>query len=227
MESEVIDASGKGPLRAIVADDDPFARRIIKEALQRADIVVIAEARNGREAVELTLHYRPDAVLMDVLMPEVDGVVATRSIVSKAPDQVVIVLSSSDNEDLALTSLRAGAVGFLSKNIDVDAVPRAVRGALNGEVAVSRRLTMRLVEQLRRVPEAARKMRPVKSPLTPREWEVLDLLAETMTTEEIARTLVLSSETIRSHVKNILRKLRASSREEAVVAAQRMRSGTS
>ena len=103
-------------------------------------------------------------------------------------------------------------------------LPRAVQGAAAGEAAISRKLGMRLIEQLRRAPEGRGGLRPVKSPLTPREWEVVDLLAETKTTDEIAELLVLSSETVRSHVKNILRKLDARSREEAVAAAQRMRS---
>jgi two-component system, NarL family, response regulator LiaR len=209
--------------RAVIADDDPFARRMIKEALQRADVVVIAEAQNGREAVELALHYRPDIVLMDVVMPELDGIAATRQIIKEAPDQVVVILTSADDDEMGLVGLRAGATGFLTKDLDVDVLPRALQGALSGEAAISRRLAMRLVEHMRRAPEGLGGLRPVKSPLTPREWEVIDLLAETKTTDQIAEVLVLSSETVRSHVKNILRKLDARSREEAVAIAQRMR----
>ena len=95
-------------------------------------------------------------------------------------------------------------------------LPQALRGAVDGEAVISRRLGRRLVEHIRRQPEGASGMRPVKSPLTPREWEVIDLLCEGKTTDQIAETLVLSTETVRSHVKNILRKLDARSREEAV-----------
>jgi DNA-binding NarL/FixJ family response regulator len=211
--------------RAIVADDDPLARKMIKDALQRADVVVIAEARNGREAVELALHYRPDVVLMDVVMPELDGVVATRRILKENPEQVVVFLTSANDDEMGLVGLRVGAAGFLTKDLDIEVLPRALRGALGGEAAISRRMAMRLVEQLR-VREVPTGMRPIKSPLTEREWEVVDLLSESMTTEEIARSLVLSSETVRSHVKHILRKLGVRSREEAVAAAQRMRGGT-
>jgi two-component system, NarL family, response regulator LiaR len=214
-------------LRAIIADDDPFARRTIRDALQRAGIVVIAEAQNGREAIELCLHYRPHVVLMDVVMPELDGIAATRRLVKEIPGQIVVILTSSDEEEMGMLGLRAGAVGFLTKDLDVDVLPQALRGALEGEAVISRRLGMRLVEQLRSAPTGARGLRPVKSPLTPREWEVIDLLDEGKTTDQIAETLVVSGETVRSHVKNILRKLEVGSREEAVAAARRMRGGPS
>jgi two-component system, NarL family, response regulator LiaR len=211
-------------MRVIVADDDPFARRMIKDALQRADVIVIAEAHNGHEAVELSLHYRPDVVVMDVVMPEIDGIAATRRILKEIPEQRIVILTSTDEEEeLGMLGLRAGAVGFLSKELDIDVLPRALRGALDGEAVISRQLSMRLVEHLRRSPEGASGMRPVKSPLTAREWEVIDLLYEGMSTEQIAGTLVLSTETVRSHIKNILRKLNAKSRSEAVSTAQRMR----
>ena len=211
------------PMRAIVADDDPFARRMIKDALQRAEVVVIAEAHNGYEAVELCMHYRPDVVVMDVVMPEIDGIAATRRILKEIPGQRVVLLTSTDEEEMGLLGLRAGAVGFLSKDLDIDVLPRALRGAVDGEAVISRRLGMRLVEHLRRAPEGTTGMRPVKSPLTAREWEVIDLLYEGMTTDQIADSLVLASETVRSHVKNIMKKLNARSRGEAVEAAQRMR----
>lgn len=210
-------------LRAIVVDDDPFARRMIKDSLQGAGMVVIAEAQNGREAVELTLFYHPDVVLMDVVMPGLDGVGATRQIVKELPEQVVVLLTSADEDEMGMLGLRAGAAGYLTKDVDINVLPQALRGAARGEAAISRRLGMRLVEQLRRAPEGTTGMRPVKSPLTAREWEVIDLLYEGGTTDQIAETLVLSRETVRSHVKNILRKLNARSREEAVTVAQRMR----
>jgi two-component system, NarL family, response regulator LiaR len=210
-------------VRAIVADDDPLARRMIKEALQRAGILVVAEAQNGREAVELCRYYTPDIMLMDVVMPGVDGIAATREILGTHPDQIVVILTSSDDDDMGVLGLRAGAAGFLSKDTDVDALPKALLGAAQGEAAISRRLAMRLVETVWRIPDATTGMRPVKSPLTAREWEVVDLLSEGKTTDEIAETLVLSRETVRSHVKNLLRKLDARSRGEAVAVAERMR----
>jgi len=212
-------------MRVIVADDDPFARRMIKDALQRANVIVVAEAHNGHEAVELCLHYEPDIVVMDVVMPEIDGIAATRRILKQIPDQPIVLLTSTDEEEMGMLGLRAGAVGFLSKDLDIDVLPRALQGALEGEAVISRQLGMRLLEQLRSSPQGGIGMRPIKSPLTAREWEVVDLLDQGLTTDQIAETLVLSSETVRSHVKNILRKLDARSRSEAVAAAQRMRRG--
>jgi two-component system, NarL family, response regulator LiaR len=212
-------------LRAVIADDDPFARRVIKDALQKAGVLVIAEARNGRQAVELTLFYRPDVVVMDVVMPELDGIVATRQIRKASPDQLVIVLTGAGEEDeeLGLQALRAGATGFLSKDLEIDALPRALEGVRAGEAAISRKMTRTLIERLRDAPSGSSGMRPVKSPLTAREWEVIDLLKATKSTDQIADELVLSTETVRSHVKNILRKLDVRSRDDAVIAADRMR----
>jgi two-component system, NarL family, response regulator LiaR len=220
------DHGGRDPdvqLRAIVADDDTFARRMVKDSLQRAGIIVVAEAHDGREAVELTLYYRPDILLMDVVMPRLDGIGATREIIKAIPEQVIVLLTSADEEEMGVLGLRSGASGFLTKDVNVSVLPRALERALDGEAVISRRLGMRLVEHLRRVPEGAPGLRPVKSPLTAREWEVVDLLYEGRTTDEIAATLVLSTETVRSHVKHILRKLGASSRAEAVALAQEMR----
>lgn len=219
------DAGNAGvALRAIVADDDPFARRVIKDSLQSAGIVVIAEARNGRQAVELVLYYRPDVVVMDVVMPELDGIVATRRIVKELPDQIVVILTGADDEaEIGMQALRAGATGFLSKDLDIDALPRALEGARTGEAVISRRMTKLLIEHIRKAPDSVSGMRPVRSPLTAREWEVLDLLRDGRSTEAIADHLVLSVETVRSHVKNILRKLEVRSREDAVAVAERMR----
>ena len=135
------------------------------------------------------------------------------------------MLTSGDDDDVAMVGLRAGAVGFLTKDVEIDMLPRALVGAVSGEAAISRRMSMRLVEHMRRAPEGGTGLRPVRSPLTQREWEVVDLLSEQLSTDQIAERLVLSTETVRSHVKNILRKLDARSRDEAVATARRMRGG--
>jgi two-component system, NarL family, response regulator LiaR len=212
-------------LRAIVADDDPLARSTIKDSLRRAGIVVVAEAHNGREAFELCMYYRPDVVLMDVVMPDLDGIAATRRIIGEIPHQIIVMLTSSSEEEMGVVGLIAGASGFLSKEVDIEMLPREIEAACNGEAAISRRLGMCLIQQLRRTPESATGMRPVKSPLTPREWEVVDLLCEGASTDVIAERLVLSTETVRSHIKHVLRKLDARSRAEAVEIAHTMRGG--
>src|SRR3712207_4766742 len=147
---------GDAPLRVIVADDDALVRRVVRDALQRAGIVVIAEAGSGREAIELTLYYKPDVVLMDLVMPGIDGIAATREIVAGLPDTKIVVLSSSDDDELGLLSLRMGACGYLTGTVDVDSLPRALRAANEGEAVVPRRLTGRLVEAVRRMREDGR-----------------------------------------------------------------------
>jgi len=211
--------------RVVLVDDDAMSRRVVRDTLQQAGFVVIAEAANGREAVELSLYYHPDVVVMDVAMPGIDGLEATRQIVDGDPSIKVVMLTTSDDEEVALSGLRAGAVGFVSKEIDLDALPRLLESAHRGEAVITRRMTMRLVESVRSLRPDGSGMRPVRSPLTSREWEVLDLMCDGRATDEIAEELVLSSETVRSHVKGVLRKLGVSSRKDAVEQARRMRAG--
>ena len=215
-------------LRAVIADDDPFARRVVKDVLEHAGVIVVAEARDGQQAVELTLRHLPDVVMMDVVMPGLDGVMATRRIRRELPEQLVIVLTGAgaDDDELGLLAVRAGAAGFLSKDLEIEVLPRVIEGLRRGQAAISRKLTLSLIERLRATPSGSSGMRPVKSPLTAREWEIIDLLKASKSTDQIAEELVLSPETIRSHVKNILRKLKVRSRQEAVVVADEMRKGT-
>jgi two-component system, NarL family, response regulator LiaR len=212
-----------GAFRVIVADDDPFARRLISGVLERAGMIVVAEARDGHEAVKLGVLHRPDVIVMDVVMPGIDGVRATRRIIKAVPDQLVIMLTSAGEDELGLLALRAGAVGFLSKEFDIDALPRALEGVRAGEAGVSREMTGRLIEQFRNAPSSNSGLRPVKSPLTRREWEVIDLLAAGHSPDAIADALVVSRETVLSHIKNLMRKLGVHSRADAVAAAERLR----
>jgi two-component system, NarL family, response regulator LiaR len=208
----------------VIADSDPLARRVIRDALQDgAGFVIPGEASTGPEAVELSLHYRPEVTLMEVSLPGMDGLAATRRIVAAAPEVRVLFFSLHDGEETQLEALQAGAAGFLSKNVPVEMVPRVVHSVVRGEAAISRKLTMRLIERLRLLPEGGTGLRPVRSPLTPREWEVLDLICEGGDTRQIAESLVVSEETIYSHTKNLLRKLKVHSRQEAIEAAQQLR----
>jgi two-component system, NarL family, response regulator LiaR len=215
--------TANAPTRVITADDDPFARRVIKAALQAAGLTVIAEAKNGREAVQLALHYRPDVVVMDVIMPELDGILATRQILKTRPDQLIVVLTGDDEQEFGLPALQAGAVGFLSKEADIEALPRALQGVLRGEAAISREMTRRLIDRYRGTADGAAGLRPIRSPLTPREWEVIELLQPDRSPDDVADTLVLSTETVRTHIKNIMRKLDVHSRADAISAAERLR----
>jgi NarL family two-component system response regulator LiaR len=218
-----MDSDDVAVIRAVLADGDPLARRMLRDALQQDGITVVAEATSGREAVELTSFYRPDAVVMDATVTMLDGIEATRVIHERAPDVCIVLLAAAPDEAFGLRALRAGASGYLAKDVEPHVLPRVLRGACDGEAAISRRLAMTLIESYRRAPRGGSGLRPVRSELTDREWEVLDLLSSGAGTEDIARTLVLSTETVRSHLKNLYRKLGVRSREEAVEAARRLR----
>ena len=211
-------------IRAIVVDDDPAVRQTVHDALQESGVVVIAQASDGRQGVELVWHYKPDVVVLDVFMPGVDGVTAMQRIHSRLPEACCIMLSVSDDADLGVLALRSGAAGFLTKGeISPSNLAKIIRGALDGEVAASPKLVADVVAELRRSPQGGIGMRPVRSILTPREWEVLDQMSLGRTTRQIADELVLSNETVRSHVKNLMRKLGARSRQEAIELGQRER----
>ena len=195
------------PLRVIIGDGDRDSRRAMRDRLQQGGVTVIAEAATGRETLELSVFYKPDVVLVETLLPDSDGVTVTRELCARIPGTAVVLLSETEDRDLGLNAL-----------------PRALRAAHHGEAVISRRLTMRIIDGMRRVREDGAGLRPVRSRLTSREWEVLDLLCEQLSTDEIADTLVLSPETVRSHIKNLLRKLGVRSRREAVEQARRLRS---
>jgi two-component system, NarL family, response regulator LiaR len=217
----LIDAASSGRrIRAIVVDDDPEIRRAVHDSLQEAGVVVIAQASDGREGVELVWHYKPDVVVLDVFMPGVDGVTAMQRIHERLPEARCIMLSVSSDPELGVMALRAGAAGFLTKgSINPASLARIIRGALEGEVAASPKLVADVVAELRRVPQGGIGMRPVRSILTAREWEVLDLISLGHSTRQIAEQLVLSNETVRTHVKNLMRKLGARTRAHAVAIA--------
>jgi two-component system, NarL family, response regulator LiaR len=209
--------------RVIVADADPLARRVIRDALQDdGAFVVVAEACDGVEAVELALHYQPELVVMEPTLPRLDGLDATRRIVEQAPKVQVVMLSAVTDPDLGVRSLRAGAIGFISKEVEMGVIAQALLAVVRGEAAISRSLTTSLIEYVRSVPERGTGMRPVRSVLTTREWEVLDLMRTGSSTSEIAAALVLSEDTIYSHIKNVMRKLEVHTRAEAVATADRL-----
>ncbi|UGS34618.1 response regulator [Capillimicrobium parvum] len=210
-------------LRVIIADADPLARRVVREELQaRREFIVTAEAADGVEALELATHYRPELLITEVTLPRMDGIELVRRLVERAPEVRVLVFAVACEPAVELRAVRAGARGFLSKDVGVQAVAQALHGLMRGEAAISRALTMRLIERLRQFPEAGTGIRPVKSNLTDREWEVLDLLVAGLTTSEIADALFLTEDTIYSHIKNLMRKLEVRTRQEAIEVATRL-----
>jgi len=212
-------------VEVLIVDDDPLARQAISTALEpEEDLSVCGEASSGLQGIEMSKLAAPDVVVMDVAMPDMDGIAATRKILADRPDAKVVVFSATRDDDLGILAVRVGAMGFLTKGIDLAVLPRVIRGVAAGEAAISRRLSAKVLKRFRMLAAGAENMRPVRSELTAREWEVLGLLcAEDKTTAGIAEELDLSTETVRSHIKHIMRKLGVHSRAEAVVAANELR----
>jgi DNA-binding NarL/FixJ family response regulator len=214
-----------GPARVLIAAADPLVRRALHSVLAGADFETVGETASATEALELARERSPHVALIDVILEDGDGLETAARIVRDAGETRVIVLSASDDDDKAIRALRAGARGYLRKDIELDALPRAVNGVMKGEAAISRRLSMNVIEELRKTPMLGPGMRPTVSELTPREWQVLDLLTTGASTADIAIDLVLSPETVLTHVKNILKKLGVHSRRDAIRQAERLRLG--
>jgi DNA-binding NarL/FixJ family response regulator len=182
---------------------------------------VIADATNVREAIELARYYRPQLLVVDAAVPPYGGVELTRAVTQRLPGTEVLFLAAAGDDELALAALQAGAVGYASKDLDPAALAHIVVRMIHGEAVVPRRLVRRLLQRLQDVPNAG--WRPVRSRLTTREWEIVDLLATGQTTQIIADQLVLSPTTVYSHVKSLMRKLGVHSRRDAVAVAERLR----
>jgi DNA-binding NarL/FixJ family response regulator len=217
-------AQALGELRVLLADKDPLARRAVRDALLREQgFAIAAEAADGVQAVASALQTAPDIVLMDPDLPRMDGLVAMTRILQELPDTRVVIFSVAEHEARGLQGLRAGASGFLIKDMDLAGLGRALRAVARGELAVPRRLTPKLIQSLLQNSARMTGMRPVRSPLTTREWEVLDLLSIGEASDEIAVRLGMSAQTTRAHVNSILRKLDVTTRAQAIEAAQRLR----
>lgn len=211
-------------VRVLVVDPDPLARRALADSLREdGSFIVIGQAAEGVEAVELARHYSPDVVLLATHLPRVDTVAICERIVAVTNGTRVVMLATGPDVDLEMRAVRAGASGFVVKSDEIDAIGRALLIVTEGNAVISPELTGVLVERLRRTPEGGCGTRPVKSALTDREWEVLDLICTGSTTREIADTLYLSPETVNSHAKSVLKKLGVHSRAAAVEAASLLR----
>ncbi|RFU19327.1 response regulator [Geodermatophilus marinus] len=206
----------------LLVDDEPLVRLGLSMVLgAQEDLEVVGEAGDGERAVELARRLRPDVVLMDVRMPGVDGVAATRRIVAEGLPARVLVLTTFDRDDHAFAALRAGASGFLLKNSEPAALLAAVRAVARGDAVVSPRVTRRLLETVaHRLPDGAPPDPRVTS-LTDREREVLRSVAQGRSNAEIAGDLVLSELTVKTHVARILGKLGLRDRTQAAVFAHR------
>ncbi len=206
----------RGQLRVVLADDHAHLRGQIRAALEADGCEVCGEGATAGEAVELAVRHRPDVVLLDIHMPG-NGVQAAVQISRRLPDTPIVMLTQSQDDDDLFDSLRAGASGYLLKHRDPAELAAALRGVLAGEAAMDPSLVTRILQEFR-APARRRFVRKpaVASKLTAREYEVMELLAEGLTTTEVAQRLYLSPTTVRVHVSTVLRKLRVRDRESAL-----------
>lgn len=205
-------------IEVLIADDQAMVRSGLRLILEsESDIVVTAEAENGEEAVRVARREKPGVVLMDVRMPVMDGLEATRQITESSPDIRVIVLTTFDVDDYVYGALRAGASGFLLKDAGGDQLVDAIRVVASGEALIAPSVTKRLIAEFAKRPEAA-EVKGLEE-LTDRELEVLAQVARGLSNAEIAEALYVSETTVKTHVSHILTKLHLRDRVQAVVMA--------
>ena len=212
-------------IRVLIADDQALFRRGLYVVLGSEDrIEVVAEAENGDEAVERARELAPDVVLMDVRMPRVDGIEATRRIRAEVPTTRILMLTVSDEEDDLYEAIKAGANGYLLKEISVEEVADAIHAVFRGESLISPSMASKLLSEVNVLVKRADDKQQYSTPtLTTREIEVLRLVARGMSNREIAEELYISENTVKNHVRNILEKLHLHNRMEAVMYAMKER----
>ncbi len=205
-------------IRVLIVDDHPVVRRGLRSLLaEEQDIEVVGEAANGKEALEQVERLQPDVILMDLVMPEMDGVEAIQRIIAAHPQARILVMTSFAADDKVFPSIKAGALGYLLKDSDPEDVVRVIRQVYRGELSIHPSIARKVIQELNRPPQEP--LTP--SPLTEREVEILQLLAQGVENKEIARRLVLREATVRTHVSNILTKLHLANRVQATLYALR------
>jgi DNA-binding NarL/FixJ family response regulator len=207
------------PLRVVVVDDHDLFRRGLSQLLQESGIDVIGEASDGSRGVELANRLRPDVVVMDLSMPGISGVEATRRLIESTPGARVLMLTVIAEESEVLDAIIAGASGYLLKDASVEQIVSGIQTAARGESMISPRVAGKLMHRLREIPPSWPE--PPREELTQRELAVLELVAEGHDNAEIAERLFISQNTVKSHVSNILAKLQVDNRVQAAVRAIR------
>jgi DNA-binding NarL/FixJ family response regulator len=203
------------PIRILIADDHGIVRQGLRMYLgSDPELEIIGEAHDGAEALELARQLQPDVVIMDLLMPVMDGIQATASIRHEVPDTEVVALTSVLEDASVVDAIRAGAIGYLLKDTEADELRRSIKAAARGQVQLSPHAATRLLQEVR-APDKS------QEPLTNRETEVLRLLAQGKSNKEISKLLNISEQTVKTHVSHILDKLDVPSRTMAALYAIR------
>lgn len=203
-------------IRVLIADDHHVVRRGLLFFLKtQKDIEVVGEAKNGQEAIDMTARLKPDIVLMDLVMPEMDGIQATKSIKSKWPNVQVLMLTSFSDKDHVLPAIEAGASGYQLKDIEPDELVESIRLIMRGENTIHPEATTQLEEGLREEGNLPH----VLNPLTPREQDVLAELTKGKSNREIASSLFVTEKTVKTHISNIFTKLEVQDRTQAALYA--------
>jgi NarL family two-component system response regulator LiaR len=206
------------PIRVFITDDHTIIRTGMRAVLElEADIVVVGEAENGRQAVERIPRLQPDVVLMDLVMPEMDGIAAIEQIKALCPEVRILVLTTFAGEEMILPAIKAGALGYQLKDSKPDELVAAIRQVCQGESALHPVIARKILQSLAKPASKT----PAPDPLTARELEVLRLVAQGLTNDEIAQQLVISGATVRTHVSHVLGKLHLATRTQAALYALR------
>jgi RNA polymerase sigma factor (sigma-70 family) len=208
------------PVRVLLVDDDDLMRAGIAAVLSSDETIdVVGEAPEGRAAVERAIALRPDVVLMDVRMPGLDGIAATRELLAVSPDARVVILTTFEQDDYIFGALNAGASGFLLKRTRPEELIAAIHAVAAGDSLLSPSVTRTVIQRMAQQPAPDAAFERDLGKLTPREREVLELIARGLSNSEIADALVVEESTVKTHVKHILRKLRLRDRVHAVIFA--------
>jgi DNA-binding NarL/FixJ family response regulator len=208
------------PVRVLIVDDDDLMRAGLKSVLASDESVqVVGEIGDGRAAVQSTREHRPEVVLMDIRMPGLDGIAATREVLAASPDVKVVMLTTFEEDDYIFGALNAGASGFLLKRTRPEELIAAIHTIAAGDSLLSPSVTRRVIDRMAREPPVEVSSSKRLDSLTPREREVLELVAQGLSNGEIATTLFVEESTVKSHVKRILMKLALRDRVQAVIFA--------